>query len=49
MLWRPVFKGHATMGEINTTWSFNDLLKYDELQDFFDDLEEERNTKDNND
>lgn len=38
---RPVRNNHATLGELGTTISCADLLRYDELQDFYEDLEEE--------
>jgi hypothetical protein len=41
MMHRVVAKGYCTIGELNTTISCNDLLKYIEILDFIEDREKE--------
>jgi hypothetical protein len=41
MMHRVVAKGYCTIGELNTTISCNDLLKYIEILDFVEDRERE--------
>jgi hypothetical protein len=45
MLYRLVDKGYCTIGELNSTITCDDVLRYTEILDFLDDREAERRAR----